>query len=256
MAQSDALVATLKRSLRASRITYADIAHHLGMSEANVKRLFATQSFTLQRIESICELMNMDLADLFHLHEAKRERIQRLTRQQEQELVADTKLMLVAVCVRNQLGFEDIMRHYRLSESETIRYLAHLDRLGIIDLLPGNRIKLLIDENFEWVPNGPIEQFYRQHIQGPFLDARFDLDIELRRFQYGLLGESACRTVLRKLRELAREFTELHRADAHLPLNQRYTMGLLFAMRPWELDIFKPLMQDESADELRRRVPD
>ena len=247
MPQSIALVQTLKRALRAERITYADIAAHLEMSEANVKRLFATQSFTLQRLESICEMMKMDLADLFGLLESERRRIRRLTWQQEQELVADIGLMLVAVSVRNQMDFAEIVDRYRLSETETLRHLAHLDRLGIIELLPGNRIKLLIDDYFEWIPDGPIERFYQQQIQQPFLDAAFDSDVELRQFQFGLLGENSCRSLIRRLRDLAREFTDLHRADAQLPLNQRYNMGLLIALRPWELGVFKELFDENSA---------
>ncbi len=246
MAQSKALVQTLKRTLRAARITYADIASHLEMSEANVKRLFATQSFTLQRLDAICEMMNLDLGDLFSLLESERQRIRQLTRQQEQELVADAKLLLVAVSVRNQMNFDQIVSRYRFSEPETIQHLAHLDRLGIIDLLPGNRMRLLIDEHFEWLPDGPIERFYQQQIQGPFLDARFNAEVEVRQFEFGLLGESSSRNMIRKLRDLALEFTEMHRADAHLPLNQRYNMGLLIAMRPWELSVFKPLMREES----------
>ena len=235
MPQSLALIKTLKSALRSARITYADVAAHLGMSEANVKRLFATQSFTLQRLEAICEMMHLDLADLFALHEAERKRIRHLTRQQEEERV------------RNQMNFDQIVARYRLTESETIRYLARLDRLGIIELLPGNRIKPLIDEHFEWLRNGPIERFYQQQIQAQFLDARFDAEVELRQFQFGLLGEGASRSMIKKIRDLAREFTELHRADMNLPLNQRYSMGLLIAMRPWELGVFKPLMQEESA---------
>lgn len=247
MPQSTELIKTLKRALRSAHITYADIAVHLGMSEANVKRLFATQSFSLQRLEAICEMISMELSDLFALHDAARERIRHLTRQQEQELVGDIRLLLVAVSVRNQMSFEEIVERYRLTEAETIRYLARLDRLGIIDLLPGNRIKLLIDEHFEWLRNGPIERFYEQQIQVQFLRARFDAEVELRQFQFGLLGESASRSMIKKLRDLAREFTELHRADTKLPLNQRYSMGLLIAMRPWELGVFKPLMQEESS---------
>ena len=112
---------------------------------------------------------------------------------------------------------------------------------------PGNRIKLLIDDHFEWLADGPIERFYRQQIQGPFLEAPFDAEVELRLFQFGLLGESASRVMVRKLRDLAREFTELHRADAHLPLSQRYSMGLLIAMRPWELGVFRDLFGEGAA---------
>jgi hypothetical protein len=115
-------------------------------------------------------------------------------------------------------------------------------------------MKLLIDEHFEWLPDGPIEGFYQQQIQGPFLDARFNAEVELRQFEFGLLGESASRNMIRKLRDLALEFTELHRADAHLPLNQRYNMGLLVAMRPWELEIFRPLLRQETAT-LNRENP-
>lgn len=247
MAQSQALIQTLKRTLRAARITYADIASHLGMSEANIKRLFATQSFTLQRLEAICEMMNMDLGDLFSLHENARERIHHLTRKQEQELVSDSRLLLVAVCVRNRQGFEEIVASYRLTETEIIRCLARLDRLGIIELLPGNRFKLLIDENFDWLHNGPIERFYQQQIQEQFLDAGFAADIESRQFQFGLLGESSCMIIKKKLRELAREFTELHRSDLALPLDKRYNVGLLLAMRPWELTAFKPLLKEDAS---------
>ena len=246
MPQATALIETLKRTLRAARITYADIAAHLDMSEANVKRLFATRSFTLQRIEAICEMMHMDLGDLFELLESERERIQHLTRRQEQELVADVKLLLVAVSVRNHLDFDEITGRYRLSETETIRHLAHLDRLGIIDLLPGNRFKLLIDENFEWLPDGPIERYFRQRIEAQFLDSSFDGELELRGFQYGLISEGTSRIVLRKLRDLAREFAELHRADRRLPLSQRQSMGLLVAMRPWGLEVFRPLLREEA----------
>ena len=246
MAQSQALVQTLKQALRSARITYADIAAHLGMSEANVKRLFATQSFTLLRLEAVCGMMNMDLGDLFSLHEAARERIHHLTRQQEQELVSDSRLLLVAVCVRNRLDFDEILSGYRLTEPEIIRCLARLDHLGLIELLPGNRIKLLIDENFDWLRDGPIEGFYQQQIQGQFLDAAFGADVELRQFQFGLLGEGACRIMKKKLRELAREFTELHRTDLNLPLDKRYNVGLLLAMRPWELSTFKSLLPEQT----------
>ena len=243
MAQTKALIKTLKLALRASRFTYADIARHLGMSEANVKRLFATESFTLHRLESVCELLQLELGDLFLLYEESRAKIRHLTLEQEQELVSDTGQLLVAVSVRNRLSYNDIISRYTITEPEAIRYLARLDRLGIIDLLPGNRIKLLIDEQFNWLPNGPIERFYQQQVQAQFLKSRFKSYIDLRLFQFGLLGESSCRVFIKKLQALAQEFMELHHQDLNLPLEQRYNMGLLVALRPWELEIFKPLMR-------------
>jgi len=243
MAQTTALIKTLKQALKASRFTYADIARHLDMSEANVKRLFATESFSLHRLEAVCELLQLELADLFNLYEESRDKIRHLTLEQEQELVSDIGLLLIAVSVRNRLSYEDIVNFYTITEAETIRYLARLDRLGIIDLLPGNRIKLLIDERFNWLADGPIERFYQQQIQSQFLKSRFSAKTDLRLFQFGLLGEGACQVFIKKLQALAQEFIELHRQDMNLPLDKRYNMGLLIAMRPWELEVFEPLIR-------------
>ncbi len=252
MAQTQALIRTLKQALRRSRITYADIAAHLHMSEANVKRLFSSQAFTLQRLEAICGLMQMELGELFELHEAIRKRIIHLTEEQEQELVSDSKLLLVAISVRNHLGFKEITERYLISETECIQYLARLDRLKIIDLLPGNRIRLLIDDNFSWLPNGPIENFYQTQIQGQFLKSRFKGELDCRLFQFGLLGDQSAALFIQKLHALAQEFTELHRQDLNLQLEHRHNIGLLLAMRPWEFDVFKPLIRSQPHKKLGR----
>lgn len=243
MAQTPALIELLKQSLKTHRLTYADIASRLEMSEANVKRMFAKKRFSLHRIEEICELMQMEMSDLFVLYEASRQRINALTEQQEKELVGDEKLLLVAVSVRNQLSFEQIVEHYQISATECIQHLAKLDRLKIIDLLPDNRIKLRIDEYFSWLPGGPIERFFEREIQRQFLKSRFKGELEQRLFHFGLLGDTSSQIMIEKLKSLAHEFTELHKRDLHLPLHKRHNQGLMLAMRPWHLDVFDPLVK-------------
>ena len=243
MAQTPALIDILKQSLKTHRLTYADIASRLEMSEANVKRMFAKKRFSLHRFEQICELMQMEMSDLFVLYEASRQRINQLTEQQEQELVGDEKLLLVAVSVRNQLSFEQIVEHYQISATECVQHLAKLDRLKIIDLLPDNRIKLRIDEYFGWLPGGPIERFFEREIQRQFLKSRFKGELEQRLFHFGLLGDTSSQIMIEKLKSLAHEFTELHKLDLHLPLHKRHNQGLMLAMRPWHLDVFDPLVK-------------
>ncbi len=243
MAQTPVLIDILKQSLKMYQLTYADIASRLEMSEANVKRMFAKKRFSMHRFEQICELMQMEMSDLFVLYEASRQRINRLTEQQEKELVGDEKLLLVAVSVRNQLSFEQIVEHYQISATECIQHLAKLDRLKIIDLLPNNRIKLRIDEHFSWLPGGPIERFFEREIQRQFLKSRFKGELEQRQFHFGLLGDTSSQIMIEKLESLAHEFTELHKRDLHLPLHKRHNQGLMLAMRPWHLDVFEPLVK-------------
>lgn len=241
MPQAAALIDTLKQALKSSQLTYAEVAKQLDMSEANVKRMFASRRFTLERLEDICRLMKMELSDLFQLHEETRQQITQLTLDQEKQLVQDVKLLLVAVSVRNRLTFEDILNNYDISETECIQCLATLDRLKIIDLLPGNRIKLRIDDNFRWLPNGPIERFFEEQIQGQFLKSSFSGELEERLFLFGLLGDTSTRMLINRLQSLANEFTDLHRQDARLPLDKRHTIGLMLAMRPWDAEVFQSL---------------
>jgi DNA-binding Xre family transcriptional regulator len=243
MAQTEALIDTLKQALKTNHLTYAEVAHRLKMSEANVKRMFAAKRFTLERLEDVCKLMNMELCDLFQLYDESRTRITRLTLEQERELVSNEKLLLVAVSVRNRLSFNDMLHHFNLSETECIRYLAKLDKLKIIDLLPNNRIKLRIDENFSWLPNGPIEAYFEKQIQGQFLKSRFKGELDQRLFLFGLLSDASVQLLMNKMKILAKEFTELHRQDSSLPLEKRHNIGFMLAMRPWELDIFQPLQR-------------
>ncbi len=243
MAQTRDIITTLKKALRSQHMTYADVAKGLKMSEANIKRLFASERITLDRIEAICRLMDMDLSDLFQMYEDSRKRIEQLTESQEKELIADTKLLLVAVCVRNHHSFDDILRHYHIDEPELIQKLAKLDRLKIIDLLPNNKIKLRISEHFSWIPNGPIERFYEKAIQNEFLKKGFNTENSPRVFLSGLLSESSQTVIRKKLQALCNEFTQLHRQDSELPLEKRHNIGILIAMREWEFSELRPFVK-------------
>ncbi len=242
MSETRGLIQALKQALRQHPMTYAEVATGLGMSEANVKRLFASERITLDRVEAICRLIDMGLSDLFALYSAGREQIQQLSEEQEQELVADARLLLVAVCVRNELNFVEILQYHHLSETELIRCLAKLDRLKVIDLLPGNRIRLRIDRNFRWIENGPIEQFYRKTIQHEFINGRFEADG--RRFCFGMLGRNSQALLKKRLEALAYDFIQLHLADRALPWDQRNSVGLLMALREWEFSILSPYVKE------------
>lgn len=64
MSQTNNLLLALKKQLRAQGKTYADVAQLLDLSEASVKRLFASQSFTLQRLEQLCDWLQIEFSEL------------------------------------------------------------------------------------------------------------------------------------------------------------------------------------------------
>ena len=156
MPQTQQLIETLKHALKAQKLTYADVARVLELSEASVKRLFAEKNLSLLRLEQICQMLQMEISDLVQLMNQRAQRIEQLTREQELEIASDRLLLLVTVCALNRWTIEEILSYFNIEEPDAVRCLARLDRLKIIDLLPGNRIKLLISPNFHWIENGPL----------------------------------------------------------------------------------------------------
>ena len=172
MAQTAAIVSALKNALKEQGITYQQVAEALGLSEASVKRLFSERQFSLQRLDQICSLLGLEISDLVRrLDQAQR--IDALTAEQEQELVGDDRLLLVAICALNRWSLAQILETYQLSEGEAVGRLARLDRMGLIELLPGNRIKPLISHDFRWQQHGPIQRFFEQQVQADFFQCHF-----------------------------------------------------------------------------------
>jgi hypothetical protein len=80
-------------------------------------------------------------------------------------LIADNKLLLVAVCAFNHWSLADITSTYRPTQAEGLKRLLLLDRMGVIALMPGDRIRPRVARDFDWRPGGPIRQMFIA--QGP-----------------------------------------------------------------------------------------
>jgi len=247
MAQRAALLRALKDTLKARGITYAQLAKRVRLSEASVKRIFARGSFTLERLDAVCEAIGIEISDLARAVAHEAETPSRLTWEQEKELVADTKLLLVAVHALNHWTFDEMVTTYALTKAECTRLLLRLDRLGVLDLMPNNRIRLKVARNFAWLPDGPIQQYFRARLQNDFFRSRFDHPEELMVLVSGMLSRASNAVVQTRIRRLREEFLDLHNQDLELPLEERAGSSLLVAIRPWLPESFQKLQKKTSA---------
>jgi len=245
MSQIKQVASTLKQLLKQQKITYRMIALELKMSEANIKRVFATNNFSLERLEKICNVINLSLSDLFSLSEKQQQQLTELTLEQEQELIENPKLLLVAVCVRDYWRFEEITKHYNIDVHECIRLMAKLDKIKLIQLLPDNNYKLLIAQDFRWIKNGPLERFMEKEVLSRFMASSFDGDDCFRFYLRGRYSHASIEIIQRKLNQITKEAAELNIEDSNLPLEKRLHMGMLFAMRPWEPSLFEQFRRNK-----------
>mgnify|MGYP001817076571 CR=1 FL=1 len=247
MSQIPALLDTLKREFRARGITYAQVAAELGLSESSIKRTFADSRLSVERLEQLCQVIGLEISDLVQKSAEQRQSIVTLTEAQEREVADNPRLLLVAICVLNLWTFEDIIREYDLSEHDCIQLLAQLDRLNLIELLPLNRFRVIVANDFRWLPNGPIQKFFRRDVQPDFLRSAFSGSGEKLLFRNGMLSRGSNATMLKKMERLVAEFNELHDEDAGSPLEERFGTSILVALRPWEFGHFRALRRNPDA---------
>ncbi len=238
MSQTNQIILTLKKTLKANGIKYIDVAKHLHISESSIKRQFTQGDISLNRLEKICELINMDISDLLELVHLERLQVEQLTIAQERKIVSDTKLMLVTISVLNNLCFEQIYQLYNFEQAELIKLLLQLEKINLLHLNPGNKIKPLISRTFQWQVNGPIQRYFENHIQDDFFDCQFNHAGELRIAINGMLSTSSNQTVHKKIKQLAKSFSDYAYKDQNIGFEMRYGTTLIIAIRPWELPEF------------------
>lgn len=232
------LIKALKKELKAAHMTYADLAQALGMAESSVKRMLARGDMPLSRIDAICRALRLDFADLARRVADSQPLLAELSQEQERAVVADKKLLLMAICVLSQWTLEQITAAYRLSEAEAVKYLAQLDRIGIIELRPLNRYRLKLAKTFRWRPHGPVMEFFREHALLDYFGGGFDGAGEGLMLVHGSIARSLAPALVERLQRVAQDFAQQHLADQRLPAQEREGYTLLLAMRSWEFAAF------------------
>lgn len=255
MPTSTDLVQALKRELKSAGVTYAALAEALGVAESTVKRMFASGDMPLTRIDAICRVLRIDLGDLARRMLESAPRLRELTLEQETEVVKDPRLLLMAISCLSQWPAEQVAAIYAYSDAEVVKYLTRLDRLGIIDLKPGNRYALRLDKTFRWRPDGPAMQYFRRHVVDEYFSGRFDAEGEALLLIHGTLNPAAAAGFSERLARLAADFSQQHLNDQRLPAEQRAPYTLLVANRSWWFGAFTELMRPHARAAVARPAP-
>ena len=234
------LFGAIKAHLRARSLTYADLASGLGVSEGTVKRVFSRKRCSTAQLDAICEHLQLELSDLVRTLPRTHKLLERLTWKQEQEVTRDPKLFVVAVCALHLLRLEEMLQYYDMSEAECVSKLLTLERIGFLELHPGNRYRLLVARTFRWIPGGPIAQLAKREA-ADFFDHSFDEPGELLQVLNVRVSDASRVSLLSRLQQAVEAYNEQHVADAGLPLAERHPVSVWLAVRSWEPRLFKAL---------------
>ena len=222
-------------------MTHADLAQAIGMAESSVKRMLAKGDMPLSRVDEICRALHLDFADLARSVADNRPLLQQMTREQETAVVADRKLLLMAICVLSQWTLEQIVGAYRISETEGIGYLAQLDRIGIIEIRPGNRYRLRLAKTFRWQARGPVMEYFRENAVLDYFGGSFDGDDETMLLVHGSIAPHLAPSFVERIQRVAHDFSQQHLQDQRLAARKLEGYTLVLGMRKWEFSTFAAL---------------
>ena len=146
--QVPALTEALKQLFRARGLPQRVIAEKLGVTPRTVKRWLTGKGLTLQVVEKLCDLLGMTFIEFCEIAKDDLDvRPKRLSPQQERMLLADPHLTFVFNLLMRGWSAQEIQGETGMSKATLVGYLVRLEKLGMIELMPENRVRLLFSRN-------------------------------------------------------------------------------------------------------------
>jgi transcriptional regulator with XRE-family HTH domain len=145
-------VENLKARLREKDITYAELADGIGMSESGVKKIFTGSDGSFQRLAQICKYAGIALAELFHEQKAEAT----FTPEQQNVFLKEPELFQFYWMIAfERRTIADSEKFFRMTRADGQRQLKRLEDLGLLKVLPGERLRLPSTKAINWSGDGP-----------------------------------------------------------------------------------------------------
>ncbi len=238
MSSPEIIIKLLRADMKAARITYADLGKKLRLSESSVKRIFGTKDMSLTRLAKICNVLHVPMDDLLRRAADAAPQSDHLSLVQERSMVADAKLLLVAICCLGGWQYEQIIDTYQLTPAQCTAALVKLDRLDVIELKAGNQYRLKISRNFRWQADGPVQQYFRSHVIQDYFNGRFNQQDETLMLAHARLSRASAKQIVERSQVLVAQLGELHHQDRKLDPNILDGYTMILGVRSWEAQGF------------------
>lgn len=205
----------LKSVLKARRMTYAALAELLGLSEPTIKRIFAERDCKLSRMNEICAALGLTLDDL--VAEANRVDVRstQLTDRQEAQLAEDRPAFNLFVLLLDGMTIDAIQEQYQLEKQRIFKLGMTLEKVGLAEVMPGNRIRLTVQSPVEFRRDGPLHQVL-VNLNMAFLRSTYlaqDTEHSAYLTQTRRMTQKTAHHILARLRDVQIELSNLARRD-------------------------------------------
>ena len=230
----DLLLKTLKNVFKSRGLLYQHVAETIGVSETTVKRYLGGHGLTVEILERLCRVAELRLSDLIAVVRETEEDLPPLTHADEERLAQEPFLTILFYLIAKGHTPDSLQADFKLNDAEMNRYLTKLDRLGLIQLYPYNRIRMRVCPLFHAERGGPLARAARKDVLEPMVRG-FDLSGD----EWLLSIDKLSVSCMEKARQLLREFTDalakIAEQDRDLSRESAGYHGVFVLMKPIDL---------------------
>lgn len=148
----------IKQLLKKQGGTYTGLAEALNLSVPAVKKFMRSGEFSVARLERISDWFGLSLTEF--LESAKKINFQpfHFTEEQETLFVQEPFCIYVLFLLGARLSLIDVAQRCQLTSRDFQKILAALDKAKLIEMGPGENVRVIARGPYEWIPGGEMEK--------------------------------------------------------------------------------------------------
>lgn len=219
--------------LRRRGLRHEDIAARLDVTVRTVTRWFTADGLDTRILDQLCGLVDISFFELCRLAAKRAEpRITQLTVEQEQVLADEPLESYLFTRILGGWTAQEMRREVEMPEAMLVEGLLRLQKIGLIDLLPGNEIRLRTENDIEWRPNGPMARWTNKWLNWALSDVDVSEPGAIWQVDGLKLSAASLAQLRREFRKLLLKARELSEADRRAHGEDRDWHVLVMATRP------------------------
>lgn len=134
----------VRQALKKQGMNYAQVAEVMEVSEATIKRMLHDDGIRFDRLLTLCNLVNLSIAELMLQAEQAPATHSYFTDAQDAAFAKHPQLLaFFSLLAFEKQSPEEIAQSYDLSPSECYLYLRALENIGLIKLLKDDKVQFL-----------------------------------------------------------------------------------------------------------------
>ena len=198
------VASALKKHLRAQKIPQARLAERMHIPESTLKKWLNAKDGSFNRLDRVCRALGLSLAAVMKSIERQEVEILEFTEAQQTYFKQNPEIFKAYwFLVYERQGLEGTGHALGIKVETLKRACLQMDKLGLLDVLPGDRLQLPEPRPIRWRPKGAfIERVFRDWsmgVLGEALEQKNDLILQF--FQLSEEGAAEFQRDLKRLEE-------------------------------------------------------